>query len=85
MLIQKLAETSSCRSGETTCLSKLLVVRDSILTWWEQGGRLTQPFPLTCVESKDLTSNCSSITSQCPFINDLVVLLNISLLGKTTP
>lgn len=52
MCIQKSAETSSYSWGEARYPSKLRVVTDSILARWEQGGRVTQPFPFSCIEVK---------------------------------
>lgn len=52
MFLQKPAETPSRSSGETRYPSKLGVVTNSIFTRWEQGGWVTQPFPLTCIEER---------------------------------
>ena len=50
MLLQNPTETSPCSGGETWYPSKLRVVTNSIIAGWEQGRRVTQPFPRSCIK-----------------------------------
>jgi len=51
MLIQNPFEALPSGSGETWYPSKPRVVTNSVTAGWEQGRRVTQPFPAACTEN----------------------------------
>lgn len=52
VLFQNPSETSPRTWGETGYPSKLRVVADSVSARWQQGGRIADPFPLSCINAR---------------------------------